>query len=241
MVKAAGWIIAAVMLVATIGALLWGLGQKRLAGELEVSLTKATENNATLRQTLDEMGRRVDTATQEIRDLEARVEKLQTAEHAEAPSEEAEANEALKTMMQALQQSSPSEGEAGSENPLADMLSMFSGEEGKNMARMSAQFSVPAMYGELFKELNLPPETEAQVREILIDSMAEQVSQGFDAMNGKADSEEMRKNMEAHGQKLRAELATVLTADELAVFDEYEANKEQRMLESSNTAPRCDC
>jgi hypothetical protein len=132
-----------------------------------------------------------------------------------------------------LQQSSPSEGEAGSENPLADMLSMFSGEEGKNMARMSAQFSVPAMYGELFKELNLPPETEAQVREILIDSMAEQVSQGFDAMNGKADSEEMRKNMEAHGQKLRAELATVLTADELAVFDEYEANKEQRMLESS--------
>ncbi|MFO7974560.1 MAG: hypothetical protein R6V12_07995, partial [Candidatus Hydrogenedentota bacterium] len=186
----------------------------------------------TLRQTLDKMGARVDEATQEIRDLETRVEKLQIAEHPEVPAKDAETGEALKAMMQALQESSESEGEAAPKNPLEGMVSMFSGEEGKNMARMSAQFSVPTMYGDLFKELNLPPETEAQVREILIDSMAEQISQNFDAMNNEADPEEMRKNMEAHGQKLRDELATVLTANELAIFDEYETNKERRMLES---------
>lgn len=136
MTKAAGWLVAAVMLVAAAGAFVWGLGQKRLADALETRLTQVTENNAALKNTLDEMGTRVDQATQEIQDLEARVAKLQVAADETASPEEEQPSEALKTMM------------------------------------------------------------------------------------------------EAHGRKLRADLATVLTADELAVFDDYEANKERRMLES---------
>lgn len=229
MTKAAGWLIAAVMLVAAAGAFVWGIGQKRLADALETRLAQVTENNAALKNTLDEMGARVNQATQEIQDLEARVAKLQVAEDEATPAEEEQPGDALKTMMEALKTSAGSEEGASTKNPLA---AMFSGKQGKEMARMSAQFTVPTLYGGLFKELNLPPETEARVREILVDSITEQVSLSFDAMNKKSDPEEMRKNMEAHGQRLRADLATVLTADELAVFDDYEANKERRMLES---------
>ncbi len=231
--KAAGWLVAAVMLVAAIGAFFWGLGQKRLADDLDARLAAANQASAAMKKTVDEMGARVDEAAREVRDLEARVEKVQQADAAAAavspPAEGAQGAEALKAMMQALQKP-PEEGAAGAKgNPFA---AMFSGEQGKNMARMSAQMSIPTMYGGLFKELNLPPETEAEVREMMIDSLSEQVTQGFDAMNAKGDPEEMRKNMEAQGKKLRDQLATVLTADELAVFDEYEANKERRMLES---------
>jgi hypothetical protein len=232
MAKAAGWLVAALVLVAAIGALMWGLGQQRLATDLQAQLNTAQQNNAALKETLSEMGERVDEATQEIAALEERVENLAPAvedETAALLAPDGEAGAALQAFMKSLQ-GSAKENEDITDNPI---MAMFSGEKGKDMARMSAQFSVPAMYGRLFKQLNLPPETEARVREILVDSMANQVAASFDAMNNKADPEEIRKNMEAHGQKLRDELATVLTEEELAVFDEYEANKGRRMLESS--------
>ena len=229
--KLVGWIVAAILLLAGTGVLIWGMGQRMVADDLRARLERADGTINALKENLEAMGRRVDAAAQEIRDLEARVAKLQPPEAGDtavpaAPGASPD-TDALTSMIQALQK--PQEGQNTGENPFS---AMFSGEKGKNMARMSAQMSVPTMYGELFKELNLPAEDEAKVREILTDAIAEQVSQGFDAMNKKSDPEAMRKNVEAQGQKLRAQLATVLTADELAVFDEYEAGKERRMLES---------
>lgn len=229
--KAGGWLSAGVLFVAAMGAFMWGVGQKRLADDLNTRLAAANKNSALLEQNLAEMGARVDAATREVQDLESRVEAMPQMDPGEAaaarPSETGQNNEAMEAMLRAFQEQPEAQG--GGENPLA---AMFSGEQGKNLARMSAQTTVPAMYGALFTELNLPAEAEAKVRDMLVDAIAEQVTQGMDAMNKKGDPEAMRQNMEARGQKLRAELATVLTADELAVFDEYEANKERRMLES---------
>lgn len=221
--KAGGWIAAAILLLAAIGAVYWGAVQRRRAEETEARLAAAAD--VAVKQALAEEQARNAQAPSDSPALEKRTEET-AAGVAETPSTDNAA--VLKAMMEALQ--TVQEGEDDQMNPFA---AMFSGEQGKSMARMSAQMSLPMMYGGLFSELNLPPETESRVREILIDSIAEQISMGFDAMNGDADPGELQKSMEALGRKLRDDLATVLSADELAAFDAYEADKGRRMLESS--------
>lgn len=232
MAKAVGWVVAAVALAVAVSLYFWGAGHRQRASDLEDRLAAAARNNAALKQTLEQMGEQVSEAIAEVRALEERVERLPGRDVSASDGLAEEPGDitggALEAMMQALQ--GPPEGEDDQENPL---MAMFRGERGKSVARMSAQMSLPAMYGGLFKDLDLPSETEAKVRELLIDHMAEDMSRGFEVMGKDPDFDEMRRQREVRGQQLRNDLATVLTADELAVFDAYEADKGRRMLESS--------
>ncbi len=78
--KLVGWIVAAILLLAGTGVLIWGMGQRMVADDLRARLERADGTINALKENLEAMGRRVDAAAQEIRDLEARVAKLQPPE-----------------------------------------------------------------------------------------------------------------------------------------------------------------
>jgi len=107
---------------------------------------------------------------------------------------------------------------------------MFSGEQGKKMAEYSARASVDMLYGGFFDEVDLPEDVADQVREVITSSMTEQITLGMEMAKGGLDSTGQKDTEKDRTERLRTDLAQLLTADELAIWDEYEATKEERML-----------
>ena len=63
--KLVGWIVAAILLLAGTGVLIWGMGQRMVADDLRARLERADGTINALKENLEAMGRRVDAAAQE--------------------------------------------------------------------------------------------------------------------------------------------------------------------------------
>lgn len=144
-------------------------------------------------------------------------------------------------------------GEASDEKTKSPFVSvmdqMMKGDTLKSFAGMGAEMAVASEYGGLFKDLQLTPEREQQLREILsrharsqMEEMFDSVGKGFSVeklLNGEmANDPEMKRKVEAISKRRdeieaarRNELASVLSADELAMYDDYEEHKTERLQE----------
>jgi len=109
------------------------------------------------------------------------------------------------------------------------MKQMYSGEQGNEMARMTAEMTVNTQYGELFRQLQLAPDLEEQVRGILSRSLAEQIVTGVNTVGGGSWAE-LAQTAEEAKARTRAELAAVLSPEQMAEYDAYESTLPERIL-----------
>lgn len=108
---------------------------------------------------------------------------------------------------------------------------MFKGEQGKELAKMSAGMQVDMMYGDFIRALELTPEQADQVRDIFRDNLAEQMIAGLELMEGDFDPEQMKNLTNGLETQLKEQLSEVLSPDQVAYFDTYKEEMPARMLD----------
>ena len=113
-------------------------------------------------------------------------------------------------------------------SPFAAMLE---GMQGDSIAEAGAQMNVNMMYSGLFDELGLDAETEAAVRDILMQHMTRATKESLGILSGDTKPQDLKALSKEWDKELHANLAKVLTADEMAVYDAYQEELPVRMLE----------
>jgi hypothetical protein len=121
-------------------------------------------------------------------------------------------------------------------NMAKNIMKMFQGEKGKEMAVMSARMAFEVQYAEFLKQLALDPEKDKQVREILAKSTEDQITAAFDIMkDGKIDPAKKKELEGAFIESTKEALTEVLTPEQLAAWEQYELEKPRHTLEQSFT------
>ncbi|MBE0557759.1 MAG: hypothetical protein IH628_11055, partial [Proteobacteria bacterium] len=119
-------------------------------------------------------------------------------------------------------------------NSILDPLAKFlERPEGRRMAEYSIKTAVNMQYRPLFDELGLPPETEEKIKEILQQYVSESINAGLRAFDKSADSESLQSMSTEREAKLREDLSQLLSPEELAQYDAYQATLPERMLGQS--------
>lgn len=230
-----GGIIVAVVVIAGLGIYV-SLLMSSMGDEIE----SLRAENERLRHQLDALAsqeNQIAAMEAEVKELMAKVRDADAAlrSNAEAPPETG-AVVAPETVAPDVAMPAKSEDdEENSESPIAGMMKMFQGEEGKKMREASARMTVDMQYASLLKDLALPADVDKQVRDILMASAMSQIEQGMSIMEGGdgQSAKDFRAQEEAATAEVRAQLSEVLTADELAQWEEFEADKERHMMEQS--------
>lgn len=122
---------------------------------------------------------------------------------------------------------------ADSGNPLEGISSMFEGEQGKKLAEYGARMNIGMMYQDLFTDLALPSDVEGQVRDILAKNMADQVQNAMGMLTGKDAGGKEADLEKQYADKVRQELSAVLSPEEMAKWEAYEANKDQHAMNAA--------
>lgn len=196
-------------------------------GDSQTQIDELREKNAALQAYIDS-DRPSGTEAQRT-ELETEKRKLAEAEdHIASLTSELSA---IQDSIETEQASTDPESQTDNKKPTPPFLRMMESDEA---IESSAKMQVNMQYGTLFADLNLPSEVENEVRAILADSLAEQLRVAVKAMQG-AKKEDIPASQSPDGitEALRAELSTVLNGEEMAVWEEYEANKSYYMLEQS--------
>lgn len=110
------------------------------------------------------------------------------------------------------------------------MEQMFGGEQGASMRKMSAKMMLSMQYGDLFLELGLSSEREEAVKAVLAAQMEKQLELGLDVFDGDTDMKALMEQQETAKQELEDAMREVLSDDEFALYQAYEAESEERMM-----------
>ncbi len=106
------------------------------------------------------------------------------------------------------------------------LTAMFAGEAGEQMMRASAKTALTTQYHELFTALNLPQERADALREVLQDHLKTRALAGLAMMRG--ESPDDGSMVDTHD--LKSAVTDVLTAEEMARFDQYQEEMPGRLL-----------
>lgn len=162
--------------------------------------------------------------------IKAEIEKRNAAE-AQVAELVAALESAQSKLAKVLKAEEVPESEEDGHDATPPFLRMFEDDEA---IVASAKMQVGMQYGMLLADLKLPAEVEDEVREILAGSIAEQLRKTMKAMqDGTMKDFRANQSDEAVTEALRTELSTVLNAEEMAIWEDYEANKGYYMLEQS--------
>ncbi|MCC6694386.1 MAG: hypothetical protein IT365_02040 [Candidatus Hydrogenedentes bacterium] len=167
-----------------------------------------------------------DSETEKLRTELAEVTtKLADAEH---ELEQRQADQSLSQAAGAAASPESSDAAKGFEPPL---VKIFKDDE---TIVASAGMQVNMQYAMLLADLKLPADAEEEVRGILTEFLADQIRFAVKAAkDGTLNSGPPEGTREKHMEELRGELSKVLNAEEMAVWEDYEANKESFMLQQS--------
>jgi hypothetical protein len=179
---------------------------------------------------LDDSNAAVKDLTQRVAELESGPSKDKTA----AASSGGSVRDLIGGLLSSLKPSGGDEGQSSTgddaDNPMGAMAKMFQGESGKKMAEYGASIALDMAYRDLFSQLKLPKDVEDQVRGMFKGYMSEQITASME-MTQKGFNKEEADRLEKDGKaRLKEQLATVLNADELAQWEEYESTIDERML-----------
>jgi hypothetical protein len=196
-------------------------------GDSQTQIDELREKNAALQAYID-LDRPSGTEAQRT-ELETEKRKLAEAEdHIASLTSELSA---IQDSIETEQASTDPESQTDKKKPTPPFMRMMESDEA---VEAGANMQVNMQYGILFADLKLPSEVEDEVRAILADSMKEQIRASVKAMQD-GTMEDFRANHsdEATADALRTELCKVLNADEMAVWEDYEENKQYYMLQQS--------
>lgn len=221
---ALGWIVALVL-----GGILYV--EMQTVRELHEKLTAAQEKVAAAQEAVAS----AKDATARMVDLEARYETLEAtvARLKSAAESEKETTASVKEKIEVPDDFNPASllknmlgGEkAGEGTPKNPFQAMFEGERGEKMMKSSVGMTVNMQYKDLFASLNLPEDRAAALREILTEHAEASAMAGLAMMRGEAEGGEAPKP-----DDLLAAVSEVLDPDELATFEQYQAELPERMM-----------
>lgn len=121
------------------------------------------------------------------------------------------------------------EARPASEAPARPSLAgQLTGSVGREMVKGSAKMAYKMQYEQFFKKLNLPPEKEEQVREIIMRNLGDMMGDGLSLFGAVPAAEAER--LHAAEQKLNEELAGVLSPEQLAQWEQYAEHMPDQML-----------
>ncbi len=213
----------------------WGENHRRRAATFKELLEKAEQQMAAMvpQEELDIAHEQVSGLAVRISELEERF--TETKAPSQSSDETATGAEAGNMFLQMLDSAADQEAEdAKAKSPMQNMAKMFQGEQGEKLAEFSARAALTMQYGGIFDDLGLPPETEEQVKDIIVGRLKEQMTKGFERLEEGFDIDnvqEMQNELETNlRETLRADLSQVLTRDEMAIWEDYEDTKQERML-----------
>jgi hypothetical protein len=215
----AAWAVAGLAVVALIGSLVWGFSLQQRVQSINQAATDSQQQAQALKEQAGRQDEQVRRLEETVGQLEQRLAAATAPENAATPGAGETPAEPRKPAEQA--------------NPMANMMKMFEGEQGKKFAEASADAAMAMQYGDLFTQLALPPETEQKVRGILRDYMVRAMQGSAEFMKGGADPKAAKKFEDDFDAEMRAELSKVLSNEGMAMFDEYETGSAERMLRKS--------
>ncbi len=191
------------------------------AREAREEAAHAAERLTEAQASVDELTTRVDDLSGQMDDLLIELNELETAK-AELEAANRIAVETTVDSEDAAPEppaeSAPSDGATKRKNPFAKM---FGGVMTDEMAEQSARLSVDVDYGDLIVELDLDDARAYQLREIVTRVLKAQTKTAL----GDADAVQA-----GNSDPLREELARILTANELAKYDQYRAALPEKTL-----------
>lgn len=148
-----------------------------------------------------------------------------------APSDAGEVSASLKPVKPPVKKAArkAAEPRPASEAPARPSLAQqVAGGVGKEMLKGSAKMAYKMQYDQFFKKLKLTPEKEQQVREIMMRNLGDMMGDGMSLFGAVPAAETER--IQAAEQKLHDELSGVLTADQLAQWEQYADQMPDQML-----------
>ncbi|MFP4501239.1 MAG: hypothetical protein ACLFTT_09605 [Candidatus Hydrogenedentota bacterium] len=107
---------------------------------------------------------------------------------------------------------------------------LFQGIPQDRAIEAGSKMQVNMFYRDLFHALGLEPARKAEVRTILADYMSAQARAGEAVYGGTGDMDSYSARMQGAEEAMRDQLAQVLTAEELAYFEQYEAEMPARQM-----------
>ncbi|MBT3378249.1 MAG: hypothetical protein HN742_38355 [Lentisphaerae bacterium] len=221
-------IAAAVCVAACVGLFRWGYVNQKRAGALREQLATMREHAELAEQTA------TTTVPTVPRDQYDAVQNRLTTLNAEKERLEKEVMQLAQTISKNTTtepklepEPEPREKKTG---PGGMLAKMFSGKQGKKMAEMSARAALDMQYGDFFRETKLPADVEQKIRDLIVASLVTQIEQSLGRAGDGAEANAPLQTEKERAAQLRAELAELLTPDELATWDEYEETKTERML-----------
>ena len=219
-----------VAVAAAVGLLLWGLNNRIRVGELRAELADAKLKMADMvaKEELETAHSRVEELEKKVADLER--EWVSATESPELPAVADPQTDQGKALLDMFASMTDKDQPAEQGQAMTNALSkMFEGEGGEQLARMT----VNMYYGDFFQELNLPQETEQQVRDIIAKYTAEEITKGLKGLGEGIASSDIEGMSEEIEERLRDELSRILTAEEMTVWDEYQDTMQERVLDQT--------
>lgn len=230
--SALAWVVAGVAIVAFLGALAWGLSMQERVAALSKQVTDTETRAQEFKQQAE---RQVTRQAEEIQQLETQLTRLEetvaTVEGGQPAAPPAGLGELMAGAVANQEGAAPSG--ASTEGGMQQMLKMYEGEQGKKFAQVSANAAVNMYYGDLFEQLDLPPEAEQRVREILANHLAEQIQTGAQMMARTTTPAERKQYDEDMKTALRNDLAEVLNDTGLGIYDAYQEGFQERVMRQS--------
>ncbi|MFM1921148.1 MAG: hypothetical protein RLZZ303_2782 [Candidatus Hydrogenedentota bacterium] len=239
----AGWALAVVAVVA-VGALFYQLRQERNLAAVQEA--QASEEQARLEARLATMeqemqGLKDAAATQPpafdpgsmLKSLVKGIDETGKGEPANPLSGLLESLGGEDSPLAAFGQMLATEGEDASaeagEKMMKGMMKMVGGEMAESIMDPMIDLQMETQYAPLFEELGLDAATEDQVREIYSRHMREAARATMDLFTGDADLTGIVDMTEQSNERIRAELESVLTSEQLEQVDAYEAALPERV------------
>lgn len=115
---------------------------------------------------------------------------------------------------------------------LANMGAMMKDPAMRDVMRSQQKVALEMIYGDLFKELNLPPEQLDALKDLLADRQMANMDAGFAMMTGETSAEERAqkaKELEQIKGSFDKKIEEFLGANDYAVFKQYEETQTERM------------
>ncbi|MCL4216104.1 MAG: hypothetical protein KJ052_03730, partial [Candidatus Hydrogenedentes bacterium] len=220
MTKFAGWIVAAMAIVAV--------------GVTGIELNKTRDQLDEARALLDQQHSQLESFASLHADAEAaraRIEGLDTdLTEMQTALEAAEA--AVSAASESTDTAEPSPGDE-MEDAEEDTGSGASKIDPETIARAQMGALTEIMYGDLYTQLALPAETKTQVHDLLTDAFQEQQNMTVSAFRaGDRMAPDVQREKDAIDAALRDKLAAALSPQELASYDAYQTTAEQHMYEN---------
>ena len=225
----------------------WGwAGRIQLQSKIAV-LEQENQNMRDDLQKVYEQGEMIDRMSEELDTLRARMENAiaetpvggqDLDEQAMAPSMVQDLLAGMLGGMDMLQPDSEAlqDGETETEFNMQGMSEMIQGfADNEHFQNLQTDMMINMQYGPFLDGYQFPADKEDAVRDILAMYAREEIRRAMDMIGGGGmpSSDEMSATEEETRQRLLADLAEVLSPEELAAFEAYEQDKEYYVLEQT--------